>query len=126
MAVTRLFPVLRTRDLVRLVRFYEEALGATPFYRFEDVYVALSLGEGTIGIGLEPEIGPGDRLAVWLYVDDVDAVYRTVLECGGESVEEPADMPWGERVAQVRDVDGNPLYLGAAAVAATAATGAPG
>jgi uncharacterized glyoxalase superfamily protein PhnB len=34
-------------------------------------------------------------------------------------VAEPADMPWGERVAQVRDPDGNLVNLGLAASASS-------
>ncbi|MCR2793429.1 VOC family protein [Microbacterium sp. zg.Y625] len=115
MTVARLFPILRTRDLPALVSFYRAAFHAVESYRFEDVYVALGVGGGTVGIGLEPEVTASGRIAIWLYVDDVDATYRAVLDAGGSSTEPPADMPWGERVAQVRDIDGNPLYLGSPA-----------
>jgi uncharacterized glyoxalase superfamily protein PhnB len=117
MTVQSLFPILRTPDLPRLQSFYEQVFGAVERYRYEDVYVALDAGSGTIAIGVEPDIGTSERVAIWLYVDDVDAAYGAVLEAGGTSEEPPADMPWGERVAQVRDPDGNPLYLGAAASA---------
>lgn len=30
---------------------------------------------------------------------------------GAESIAAPEDLPWGERVAQVRDPDGNLLYV---------------
>lgn len=114
MTVTSLFPILRTPDIEPLVQFYERAFGATVTYRFEDVYVALAVGGGSVAIGLEPQAAASERVAIWFYVDDVDAAYQAVRDAGGASVEEPADMPWGERVAQVRDLDGNPLYLGAA------------
>jgi predicted enzyme related to lactoylglutathione lyase len=119
MTVRTLFPILRTRDLPRLVAFYEQVFAASVHYRFEDdgreVYVALAVGNGTIGIGFEPDVTPGDTVAVWLYVDDVDDSYARAIEAGAPSVAEPADMPWGERVAQIRDADGTLLYLGAAA-----------
>lgn len=116
MAVTRLFPILRTTDLPRLVDFYRRAFSASVHYRFEhegqDVYVALTVGGGVIGIGLEPEVESGDSLAIWLYVDDVDSAYSAAVEVGAASIEAPNDKPWGERVAQVRDPDGTLLYLG--------------
>lgn len=116
MAVTRLFPILRTTDLPRLVAFYERAFGAAVTYRFtqedSDVYVALAVGDGTIGIGFEPEIARGDAVALWIYVDDLDAAFSAVLQAGGEMITEPQDMPWGERVAEVRDPEGNHMYLG--------------
>ena len=114
MAVTSLFPILRTRDLAGLVRFYERALGGTVHYRFEEVYVAMTIGAATLGIGLEPDVAPGDPIALWFYVDDVDAAYADFVAAGGARDREPEDMPWGERVAQVRDADANLIHLAAA------------
>ncbi|CAH0127791.1 hypothetical protein SRABI121_00673 [Microbacterium sp. Bi121] len=117
MTVTRLFPILRTTDLPRLVAFYEAAFSASIDYHYEqdgtDVYVALAVGGGSIGIGLEPGVSPGDPVAIWLYVDDVDSAHARAVDAGATSVADPEDMPWGERVAQVRDPDGTLLYLGA-------------
>ncbi|MBW9094458.1 VOC family protein [Microbacterium jejuense] len=122
MAVRSLFPILLTRDLPGLVRFYESALEATVAYRFGsdgvDDYVSLQLGEASLGIGRDPDALPpsvGDRAALWFYVDDVDATYAAWLAAGGRGEQPPADMPWGERVAQVRDPGGNLVNLGAEA-----------
>ncbi|WP_091233535.1 glyoxalase/bleomycin resistance/extradiol dioxygenase family protein [Microbacterium sp. 3J1] len=118
MGVTSLFPILRTSDLPRLASFYESAFDAVVTYRYTDdgidVYVALAVGGGALGIGLEPRVTPGDPVAVWLYVDDVDAAFTGSLAAGAEAVAPPDDMPWGERVAQVRDPDGTLLYLATA------------
>ena len=120
MAVRSLFPILLVRDLSGLVRFYERALGATVPYRFGDGdeadYVSLQIGDVALGIGRDPDALPpsvGDRAALWFYVDDVDATYAAWLEAGGHAEQAPADMPWGERVAQVRDPGGNLVNLGA-------------
>ncbi|MFD5215572.1 VOC family protein [Microbacterium sp. NPDC058345] len=116
MTVTTLFPILRTTDLPRLVDFYRRAFSASVHYRFEhdgrEVYVALTVGGGVLGIGFEPEVTSGDAVAVWLYVDEVDSAHSAALAAGATSVVAPEDMPWGERVAQVRDPDGTLLYLG--------------
>ncbi|GAA3329225.1 VOC family protein [Paeniglutamicibacter sulfureus] len=42
----------------------------------------------------------------------VDDAYRRALDAGASSESAPADMPWGERVARVRDPDGFLLNLG--------------
>jgi uncharacterized glyoxalase superfamily protein PhnB len=125
MAVRSLFPILLVRDLPGLVRFYESALGATVPYRFGDGdeadYVSLRIGEVSLGIGRDPDALPplpGDRVALWFYVDDVDATYRAWLGAGGRAEQPPADMPWGERVAQVRDPGGTLVNLGAEAPSA--------
>ena len=119
MTVTQLFPILLTRDLPRLVAFYERTMHGVVAYRFgstgEDDYVSLTVGAASLGIGRDPktpDAASGDRVALWFYVDEVDAVFRHWMEAGGDVVQEPQDMPWGERVAQVRDPDGNLVNLG--------------
>jgi uncharacterized glyoxalase superfamily protein PhnB len=116
MAVKSLFPILRTRDLERLRRFYTDAFGARVSYRYEqdgiEVYVAFEIGGGSLALGWDPEVDRGESIALWLYVDDIDAAYRRAVTAGADSVDAPAAMPWGEMVAQVRDPDGNALYLG--------------
>lgn len=124
MAVRSLFPILISRDLPRLVSFYEHALHGRVRYRFgspiQDDYVSLSVGEASLGIGRDPAApgaGTGDRVSLWFYVDDVDSAFSRWMTAGGDVVQEPADMPWGERAAQVRDPDGNLVNLGAEASA---------
>lgn len=122
MTVRSLFPILRTRDLPRLVAFYATAFGATEHYRWGDVYVALSIGRESLGIGLEPAAREGDQLSIWIYVDDVDAVHQACMDAGATSLAAPDDMPWGERVSQIHDPDGNLVYLGAASRADASTT----
>jgi lactoylglutathione lyase len=45
-----------------------------------------------------------------VYVADVDALVGELRE-DVALIREPADMPWGERVACVADPDGNPVTL---------------
>ena len=44
---------------------------------------------------------------LYVYVEDADAVYRHALERGAVSLEEPEDMPYGDRRAMVQDPWGN-------------------
>ena len=46
-----------------------------------------------------------------LYVDDCNATYEQALAAGATSVTRPTDMPWGDRVARVRDPLGNLWWL---------------
>ena len=50
---------------------------------------------------------------MWVYVDDVDATLDRLRAGGAAVVAEPEDQPWGERVARMRDPNGNLVYLGA-------------
>ena len=47
----------------------------------------------------------------YLYVADVDAVYRTAIAAGATSVTEPADQDYGDRVGGVKDSFGNTWYV---------------
>ncbi|WP_321872945.1 VOC family protein [Burkholderia ubonensis] len=42
----------------------------------------------------------------YLYVDDVDATWRRALDAGAKSLSAPQDQFWGDRFAQVEDLDG--------------------
>jgi PhnB protein len=45
------------------------------------------------------------------YVTDVDATYHRALKAGATSISAPADQPYGERGAGVRDPAGNSWFL---------------
>jgi lactoylglutathione lyase len=120
----RLFPILSTGDLPRLLGFYRDLLGATVAYQFEHegqvVYAGLDLGPSHLGIGAAapdaPELGDaGRRFAMWVYADDCDAAVGHLRANGVQVTVEPADQPWGERVAEVADPDGNRVVLASGA-----------
>jgi len=47
----------------------------------------------------------------YLYVPDVDAVYRRALAAGATSIAEPTDQPYGDRSAGVKDAFGNQWWI---------------
>jgi uncharacterized glyoxalase superfamily protein PhnB len=47
----------------------------------------------------------------YLYVADCDAVYGRAVESGAESMSQPADQPYGDRTASVKDLAGNLWYI---------------
>jgi lactoylglutathione lyase len=55
----------------------------------------------------------GVRFEMFVYVDDVDNHVERLRGERSTVLSEPADMPWGERVAYVTDPDGNPVALAA-------------
>jgi lactoylglutathione lyase len=111
----RAFPIISVRDLPAARRFYER-LGFALVYQFppegEPGFVTLARGASSIGIGAGGAVD-ADRFGYWVYVDDVDAALQELVAAGAPVVVEPEDQPWGERVAQTRDPDGNLVYLGA-------------
>ena len=120
----RAFPVLYAADVAKVAAFYV-ALGFEEHFRLpsEDGspgYIGLRREAAELGItteaaprmlaGVEP--GPGPRHELFVYVADVDAAAADLR--GGTVLREPADMPWGERVAYVTDPEGNVVTLAGA------------
>ena len=54
-------------------------------------------------------VGPRDAMPsfLYLYVDDVYTTYQKALLSGAVSIEEPSDLPYGDRRAMVEDPCGN-------------------
>ncbi|MGW5648901.1 VOC family protein [Saccharopolyspora sp. NPDC003762] len=67
-----------------------------------------------LGLGANPEVRPGRHFALWLYTDDVDEAVGRLSAAGVPIIQEPQDMPWGERIATAADPDDNQIHLGAA------------
>lgn len=128
MAVTRVVPILKVRDMEAALAFYAR-LGFVVEFR----YAAGPLGPHYAGLSLEghqvhlSSFG-GDSVfgaAVYFYVDDVDALFAGFLSAGfmtpGKTespVEDgPVDQSWGMREVYVRDPDGNALRFGSPIVA---------
>lgn len=66
----------------------------------------VSVGDSKILIG---KSRPRDatHTSLYVYVPDVDAAYERALSLGASVIEEPRDLPYGDRRAMVRDPWGN-------------------
>jgi lactoylglutathione lyase len=120
----RAFPVIFAARVSATAAFYEQ-LGFIRHFQLptdgDPGYVGLRRGAHELAIvdarwpadQYGRPVGDGARFEMFIYVDDVDGS----LEQLGEQttvLREPADMPWGERVAYVTDPDGNPVALATA------------
>jgi PhnB protein len=96
---------LVVHDPVTLVHFLKNAFGASGNFT-ADAPSVMRLGDSIVMVS---GAGPRDPMPafLYLYVDDVDATYQRALELGAVSLEEPADMPYGDRRAMVKDPCGN-------------------
>ena len=121
---TRVVPILRVSDAAAAEAFYTGPLGFTVDFR----YAAGSEGPAYLGVSLDGQqvhlsTFSGDSVfgaAVYLYVEDVDALFRRVRAAGlttpgrpESPVEDgPIDQTWGMREFYVRDPDRNVLRFG--------------
>jgi predicted enzyme related to lactoylglutathione lyase len=109
-------PIIVSNDLDRLFAFYTALLGATEVMRFPEegpvFYVGLALGDSELGLSSDADVQPGSpgRMLLSIEVPDVDALLPDVPGLGGET-SGANDMPWGQRVAHIKDPDGNVVNL---------------
>jgi uncharacterized glyoxalase superfamily protein PhnB len=110
-------PYLIVNDAAELMRFIGQTFGASQreVHRRPDgsvMHAEMQVGESVI----ELSDGSGQyapmRMALHVYVQDVDAVYRRAVEAGGTSLYAPMDQPYGDRDAGVKDPLGNHWYIG--------------
>jgi PhnB protein len=98
-------PRLVVHDAAMLVEFLKQAFGATGNFR-TDIPSVIRIGDSLLMVS---SVGPRDPMPafLYLYVDDIDATYKRALEVGAMSLEEPRDLPYGDRRGMVQDPCGN-------------------
>jgi predicted enzyme related to lactoylglutathione lyase len=110
-------PMIITAHLERMLAFYNGLLGAAETQRVPEegpvFYVGLRIGDTDLGLVSDDSVAesPVGRILLSVEVPDVDALLPRVTGLGGEVTGGPNDMPWGQRVAHIKDPDGNPVNL---------------
>ena len=110
-------PTLVTRDLERLAGFYRSLLDARETGRVPaegpTFFVGLRIGDSDLGVVSDDAAAdaPAGKILLSIDVSDVDALLPRVAALGGEVTGGPTDMPWGQRVAHIKDPDGNTINL---------------
>jgi uncharacterized glyoxalase superfamily protein PhnB len=100
-----LTPRVVTEDVTGLVDFLRRAFNATGEVH-PDRPAVMRIADSNLMIS-----GAGPRPVMpaflYVYVDDADTTYRRAVEAGARSLEQPIDMPYGDRRAMVEDRWGN-------------------
>jgi PhnB protein len=111
-------PFLQVRDVGKTVEFLKEAFGAEviAFDRGGDPphdHADLRIGDSMIMMGEALAGHAPTTSAFYLSVADVDAAYGRALHAGARAQQPPKDMPWGHRMAHVKDEIGNSWFIAA-------------
>jgi PhnB protein len=100
-----------------LIKFLRRAFGAQEIAKYASPdgvvhHAQVRVGNSMVEMG--EAHGPYQPMSsmFYLYVPDCDATYRQALAAGAASMSEPADQPYGDRTAGVKDVFGNQWYIG--------------
>ena len=99
-----------------VLNFVKRAFGAQELGRFASPdgvihHVTVKIGDSYMEMG--EAHGPYQPMQsmFYLYMPNVDALYKRALQAGAASISEPADQPYGDRNAAVRDPFGNEWYI---------------
>lgn len=99
-----------------LIKFLERAFGATGVEKYASPdgvvhHARVTIGDSVVEMGEAHGLYQPMPTMFYLYVPDVDASYRRALGAGATSLSEPADQPYGDRTAGVKDAFGNQWHL---------------
>jgi uncharacterized glyoxalase superfamily protein PhnB len=119
-------PVLIIRNAADAITFYMKAFDAEVMFRQDRpdgklMHAALKIGDSVVMLGEEcaPHEGhaeecvrapadlKGTTVNLYLYVKDVDQIFRQALEAGAEPMMPVEDMFWGDRMGMVKDPYGH-------------------
>lgn len=116
-----LTPVIISKDARATIEDYKNALSAEMFCepmvcsKTEKIAnAALKVGKATLFVADEcPELGMDvtGHQQFYLYVENVDNMFNKAKNVGWNVANNPVDMFWGDRIATVRDGNGNTWKL---------------
>jgi PhnB protein len=115
-----LSPSLSVDNAAEAIEFYKRAFGATERSRMlgpdgKIAHAELQIGDSVLMLAdpfpqatTKPpkEIG-GTAVTLFLYVEDVDAVFKQAIDAGATSAMDVDDMFWGDRFGSVTDPYGH-------------------
>jgi PhnB protein len=109
-------PYLHPRRAEPVIQFVKRAFGGEEVAKYASPdgviqHATVRIGDSIVEMG--EAHGPYQPMetAFYLYVPDVDAMYHRAVGAGGTSIVEPADQPYGDRIAVVKDSFGNQWVL---------------
>ena len=100
--------LLHPTDLTRSQRFYRDTLGLAIYREFgspEAPGLVFHLGNGLLEVSGRATDPPGEGIALWMQVRDVQAEHRRLLDEGVTILREPREEPWGLVELWVADPD---------------------
>jgi PhnB protein len=117
-------PYLVVNGAERAIDFYRRAFGAKETMRMDGpngiiTHAELKIGDSIVMLsdemagagGRSPQTLGGSTASVFLYVDNVDNVFKQAVSAGAKADTAPADMFWGDRYGKLTDPFGHSWSL---------------
>ena len=116
-------PSLTVRDIPRSMKFYQQAFGfdigmsmpddsgeiAYADMQYKGAMAAMLMRRGSWGsdIPTPKDAQLASPVSLYVYCDDVDALFAQAKAAGATIASEPEDQFWGDRTASFTDPDGH-------------------
>jgi PhnB protein len=117
-------PYLIFQTCAEAIAFYEKAFGAKEKFRMADkqgriTHAEIEIGDSCVMMADEaPQMDAfsaehygGSPASLLIYTPDCDAMYKQAVASGAKSLREPADQPYGDRMAGVKDPFGYKWWI---------------
>ncbi len=119
-------PYLAVKDPLATIAFYERAFGfssrcAMPGPDGTIMHAEMTWNDGVIMFGAERAFdgacrspatsGVESPVSLYVYCDDVNALFARATEAGAKAALPPQDQPWGDRMCRLIDPDGYAWYF---------------
>ena len=109
-------PYLHPRRAEPLITFLKRAFGAQEVAKYASPdgvvnHAVIRVGDAVIELGDAHGKYETMPAMFYLYVPNMENVYRQALAAGATSIQEPTDQPYGDRNAAVKDAFGNKWYI---------------
>jgi uncharacterized glyoxalase superfamily protein PhnB len=109
-------PYLHPLRAEPVINFLKRAFNAQELGKYTDEqgvmhHATIAIGDSHLEMGEAHGPYQPMKSMFYLYVPNVDDVYRTAVAAGGKSLKEPAEQPYGDRVAAVTDAFGNQWWI---------------
>jgi len=109
-------PYLHPLRAEPVINFLKRAFGAEEIGRFTAPdgvihHATVKVGDSHLEMGEAHGPYQPMKSMFYLYVPNVDDVYRTALAVGAKVLQEPAEQPYGDRVGAVTDAFGNQWWI---------------
>jgi uncharacterized glyoxalase superfamily protein PhnB len=111
-------PSLTLKNSKKAIEFYQKAFGAKVLDMFPNpsgqgiMHATIQIGDSIIMMGDEfpgphsprsAETLGASPISLYVYVSDVDAVFKQAVAAGGTAVMPVAEMFWGDRAGTLKD-----------------------
>jgi PhnB protein len=109
-------PYLIASGASNLMDFLKRAFDAQETFRMPApdgaiMHAEMKIGDSMIMLGEASVQWKPLACALYLYVNDADALYKRALQAGATSIMEPADQFYGDRHGGVKDPSGNTWWI---------------